>query len=204
MLNELLLSLAPAVDVFFGAFSCGVSKIKITKTSTAIMAIISTVALCLPIFLSSYITKFVPEKVCLIVGVVVLLFVGLTNIFKSYIKELVRRTSEKCLNISKFGFVIEVYIEETKADKDFSKVLSWKEAVVLGIAVAIDGLVVGFGAGLSTDINLPFITVSSLIIDACAVIFGALLGHKIANRKKDFSWLGGIILIALAFFRLCG
>ncbi|MDR0920216.1 MAG: manganese efflux pump [Oscillospiraceae bacterium] len=200
MLRELILGIVPSFDIFLATFAYGVSKIKISKSATLIIALTSTVALCIPLIASSYISQFLPEKFCLVLGVTILIAVALSNIFKTYIKSLVKK--RKKLNITKFGFVIDVYIDETKADKDLSMVLSSREAVVLAVAVAIDALATGFGAGLATDINIGLLTVMSVVINITAVVSGFLFGARCAECKRDFSWLGGVVLIGLAISRL--
>ncbi|GHU55725.1 sporulation membrane protein YtaF [Clostridia bacterium] len=206
-MKEILLCLVPSVDVFLAAFSYGVSKIKISKSAVLIIALVNSAALSLPLFASNYISKFLSESFCLAIGVTILLAVALTNICRSYIKSLIQKTTAKypeknCLNISKFGFVIEVYLDETKADKDFSMVLSEREAIVLAIAVAIDALATGFGAGFLDDINIILVVIFSFAINILVLQIGQLTGNKISYIKKDFSWLGGIILICVAISRI--
>jgi putative sporulation protein YtaF len=98
--------------------------------------------------------------------------------------------------------VLTVYADNIKADSDNSKVLSSKEAIYLALALSLDGFAAGFGFGLTEFSYLQMILlsfVSNIIAVSLGYIFGELL-TKVTD--KDFSWLGGAILIILAFTKL--
>ena len=101
-----------------------------------------------------------------------------------------------------FKFVLEIYIDEIKADFDQSRRLNAKEALALAVALSIDGLAAGFGSALG-NINYTRILLLSLIFHMAAVWIGVWVGQRLARKIKiNMSWVSGAILISLALVRL--
>ena len=99
-------------------------------------------------------------------------------------------------------FILRVYADSTEADSDNSRTISAGEAVSLAIALSIDGLAAGFGTGI-TNVSYIQVVFFSLISDMVAVMSGCAIGRKVASKVNlDLSWLGGTMLIVLAFTKL--
>ena len=97
---------------------------------------------------------------------------------------------------------LTVYADTERADLDRSKSISVKEAVYLAMALSIDGFAAGFGWGLLPVDYLGLIALS-LLSNLLALTLGYFAGKwLIRNTKLDLSWLGGILLIILAFTKL--
>ncbi|MFQ7119490.1 MAG: manganese efflux pump [Intestinibacter sp.] len=97
---------------------------------------------------------------------------------------------------------LNVYIDNTAADVDHSLTLSPKESFSLALALSLDGLAAGFGAGLVAA-NFIQIIIFSLIINIIAILGGCFVGNKIAEKTElNLSWLSGVTLILLAFLKL--
>ncbi len=105
----------------------------------------------------------------------------------------------KLLNI---WLVIDIYIDETRADFDNSKTINLKEALYLAIALSIDSIAIGFGTGIG-NINYFTVILLSLMWNIIAYGGGLLLGRKFVEKTNiNLSWLSGILLIILAFLKL--
>lgn len=131
---------------------------------------------------------------------------GIYYLFDSMVKNYVKnnRDSNKKLKIkfSDLNFIIDICIDETKADVDHSKILSPKEALYLSMALSLDSLAIGLGSSLG-NVNYMQIIVLSLISDFVFVYAGAYVGRKFVEKSKlSLSWLSGIILIVLAVMRV--
>ena len=97
---------------------------------------------------------------------------------------------------------MQIFGNETVADSNKDKILSSAEAVSLAFALSMDGLAVGFSAGL-TGANPVLLILFSLIIGFSAVISGHKIGGKLASKLKiNLSWLSGLILVAIAISKL--
>ena len=92
--------------------------------------------------------------------------------------------------------------ESQEADLDLSRVLSPREAGYLSLALSLDGLAVGFGAGLA-EIDHLLIVLLSLVFNAAAVMLGAFIGNKIAVKLPlNLSWISGLLLVILGISKL--
>ncbi len=124
------------------------------------------------------------------------------SFFKNYLKGKKKKNGKVKLKLFNIFFIIEIYIDETKADIDNSKILSSKEALYLATALSLDSLAIGFGSGL-LDMNILYILFASLIMDLIAIWSGLFIGKTFVDRAKiDLSWLAGMILILLAVLKL--
>ncbi len=97
---------------------------------------------------------------------------------KNYVRK--NRDSNKKLKIkfSDLSFIIDICIDETKADMDHSKILSPKEALYLSTALSLDSLAIGLGSSLG-NVNYMQIVILSLISDFVFVYAWSICRKKI-------------------------
>lgn len=194
------------MDAFVSSFAYGTNKIKIPFKSVAVIAIVCSSFLTASIFLASLLNSFISAEITRILSFSILFLLGLTKFFDSTIKLYIKRHNQlnKELNFSVFNlqFMLNVYANPEEADINASKTLSPKEAVYLAIALSIDGLAVGFGAGLIA-VNHLLVIVLAFLTDTIALTLGCRLGNKVVEKTVlNLSWLSGIVLIGLAFLKL--
>ena len=82
------------------------------------------------------------------------------------------------------------------------EILSMKEAAFFGLAMSIDSLTAGTFAAF---LHLPagFTLAVCFLFGLAALAGGQCLGRRLASRsRRDFSWAGGLLFLALAFGRL--
>ena len=136
----------------------------------------------------------------------ILTFLGIYYLFESIVKSYLQKRSKIDRNVKfklfNVWIIINIYIDETKADLDNSKNLSSKEALYLASALSLDSLAIGFGSSLG-NINYIHVILLSLIFGMIAIWSGLFIGKNLAKKSKiNLSWLAGIILIILAFLKL--
>ncbi|MCL2856002.1 MAG: sporulation membrane protein YtaF [Defluviitaleaceae bacterium] len=202
--EALLLAVVLSIDLFAVSFAYGSSKIKIPFKSIMIITAIGSVILGVSVYLGAFLMPFMPGEVASVISFTILFALGVIKIFDSIIKRHIRKRNKasRKLEFSIFSlkFILNIYADPEKADVDKSRIISPKEAVAVAIAVAIDAFALGFGAGL-VDVNHLQLIGFSLVIDVAAVVAGCFIGGKIAQKSPvSLSWLGGVILILLAFF----
>lgn len=205
MLSALLLVLAVCIDAFATSVSYGMGKIKIPFFSALIISLIGTSFLAFSIICAKILSNFINPHTCVTLSVILLIILGITNLFQNSLKSFLRKhKGKKNVSFSLFdiSFVIDIFLDETKADIDNSKTLSPKEALALAIALSLDSLASGFSAGLSVK-HFWEPVVLSLIIGVFAVIIGSIIGRRI-SRKTDInlSWISGVVLISLAIIKV--
>ena len=143
MTEDMLLILAMSTDAFFAALSYSAGRIRIPAVSALIICAVSTIVLTLSAGLSSVLGSFIPDEACRISGAVLLGFIGIVGFFQNGLKSILRRHQGKgklsfcCFDID---FVISVYLDETQADSDMSKVLSPRESLALAAALSVDSV----------------------------------------------------------------
>ena len=125
------------------------------------------------------------------------MFAGLKAVysfFQSSLKRTLRHAARRLLTFHCGGavFVLEIYLDEEKADRDQSKVLTAAEAFYLAVALSLDSLLSGMALGL--DITQPLMIVAA---DFAAALFSIFAGSRArrpriwfpAVRHGDDQWI---------------
>lgn len=208
---SVLLVLAVVLDGFTACFAYGVNRIKIPLLSAVLISLMGTGMLMLSLGAADWVGGYIPPHVCKVLSFSVLFLIGLCNLFQNSVKAILQKASDNSKKMSfrwsGISFMLSVCLDETKADADCSKVLSAKEALALGAALSIDSLATGFGSGLIGQ-NYLLILALALIMHMTAILLGHFLGEKVSKgagaKHLQLEWLGGVILMVLAFIQLLG
>jgi len=206
MLPAAILAFSISLDAFAAGFAYGSNKIKIPLPSVIVISTLCSVVTGSGFLIGTTLTDFIPTWVTIALCFIILFILGLVKLLDSITKSIVKKYSniskEIKLSLLNFKFIISLYSNPEEADIDSSKILSPGEATALAISLSLDGLAVGIGAALAGVNGLALFSFSfgaSII----AIILGCLLGNKIARKVPfNLSWLGGIVLIILAFSNL--
>lgn len=204
MVQSFLLVIALSMDSFLAALAYGTEKIRIPIRCAVLIAIIGVTFLSISLYAATYIETFIPAYIGSWISFTIFFFIGMSAIFQGSIKRLLRVTHQKKLTFAYSGisFVLDVYLDETKADVDHSKVLSLKEALYLAVALSIDSLVSGFAFGIHIVNPLP-VLVTSFFIGFLSVVSGAYIGGRLQKKAVfDLSWISGILFLLLACSRV--
>lgn len=202
----LLLVFALSTDAFTASLAYGTQKIRIPWSSIAVISLVCSSVTTASLLLGRAIGPHIPHGLPRWLGFGILLGLGIVKLFDSSIKAYIRRHRElkKRLHFSfsNLQFILTVYADPEKADQDASQTLSATEAASLALALSIDGLAAGFGAGLAEN-GWYQVFLASFLVSILAVRLGHGAG-KLLSRKLtlDLSWLGGTMLILLAFLKL--
>lgn len=100
------------------------------------------------------------------------------------------------------GIVIEILREPAAADVDRSGIISPAEAVVLGIALALDSVAAGFGAAMAgySPVALPIVAAAGSFV----LLFAGSRGAMVLPFKLEGRWamLHGLVLMLLGVYRM--
>ena len=202
MTKEIILAVIVSFDTFLVAAACCNGGIRIPLLPAAAINFIGGAVLGLSLGISGVLSRFLPVSFCRTAGTVVLCLIGAFTIFKSLIRSLVGRLSEKgelSLDTGFSGLMIKLYLDDTAADLDHSSSLSLAEASALALASSLDSAATGLSCG-AAGISPVKAGIFAFITGFAALIAGSLLGRKISSRRSDLSWLGGVFLIFFAVF----
>ena len=206
ILNILLLVIALSIDAFVAGFAYGVDKIRIPFLSMSVIGSFSAISLWISLLAGRGLLVGLSPGFARFISITLLFVVGLAKLFDGTIKCIIRRKEpmEKHLDFHMFDFcfLLTVYADPNKADKDKGGILSAKEACSLGIALSIDSMAAGIGAGIAAA-PILFPVILAFIMGASAIGLGVFLGNRVAARYSlDFSWIGGVFLIFLSVLKM--
>ena len=204
--GAILIAAIVSIDAFVSSFAYGSSKIKIPFSSVIVITLICSAVLGIAMLAGELISGYIPDHITGVISFSVLFILGIIKLLDSTTKSLIRKgnnlSREIKFSMFNFKFILSLYADPDKADIDKSKRISPTEAAALATALSLDGFAVGFGAAMG---NISWVPVffSSLVITSLAVVCGSKIGNKMArNIPFNLSWIGGVLLIGLAFLNL--
>ena len=212
-MNHMLISIfeslafvvALSTDALIASLAYGSSRIKIPILSLMEITFICTSILGISILFGSLLKSFIPVLLLKFISFLILLLLGITKLVDNIIKAIIdkhRIEKEFKFSLLNLNFILNIYANPKDADIDNSKIISTKEAFSLSIALSIDNLAAGVGAALG-NINILAVIIFSIIISMISIKSGEYLGNKISNKMHfSLSWLSGVLLIVIAFFKL--
>lgn len=201
MLQEIILSVIVSFDIFLAASAYRSCGIKIPVTSAVVINGMGAFFLGISLFFSRLMSMIISPKICGILGFAILTAMGVVTIFKSLVRNLVRRLSQRgelSFSTGNSGIVVKLYLDDTAADSDSSKILSPKEATALAVAASLDSISIGLGVGY--DISPVISAIFAFLAGSLAIFLGSLAGRKISSLDRDLSWIGGVSLIIFGIF----
>lgn len=200
-LSILALAFAVSIDGFAAGLAYGIKRIKITLGSLILISLTSALAIWLSMFLGSLLMTLITPNLAEILGGVILISLGFwlmvqnininTGLAGDYNEEL------------KLQELKDIISEPLKADIDGSGVISGKEAIILGVALAMDAMAAGFGAslmGFHSYLTPIFVGICKLLLIPCGIKLGKHLSLLV--NSKFIVFLPGIILILLGLINL--
>ncbi|ABW17817.1 manganese efflux pump [Alkaliphilus oremlandii] len=199
MTEIILITLAICIDSFVLGITYGIKKIRISKMAVFIINLVNIVVLGVSIYFASVMRQYISQHTSSLISCLILVGLGIFFMLEGFIKYKIETTNDCRLAkfyIPKLGIIIDIALDYTKADLDFSGNLDLKGALYLGFVLSIDALGIGFGLSLG-GINylyfLPLVLFSNII----SILYGQYLGTKIThyNSSLKTSLLPGSILI---------
>ncbi|KEO84156.1 sporulation membrane protein YtaF [Tumebacillus flagellatus] len=200
----LLLALSSSIDNFGVGVSYGIRGIRIRFFANFIISIIAFCFSEIGIHAGSWMSVVLPGAVSNIAGALVLLVIGLRIILLTLPKKKRQQQPDSTKPRSITG-----YLESPeKADLDASGEIGFLESLVLGVAVSLNALSNGLGAGL-IHLSALEISLSAAVFSFLAIWLGMLLGNKVASLRigslniGQFSTvISGVILLFIAMHAL--
>lgn len=182
IIEILFLSAAISVDAFTASFAYGCRRIKIPVLSVVILNAVSVLFLSASLLAGAFLSSLIPAGLTAQLSFLILFVLGLVKLFES--------PSDA---------------QTQDGDKNHDNLLSASEAFYLGLALSLDSLAAGIGAGIAPAQNLSYIFLTlgaALLTGILAILSGCFLGKILSARLNgNFCRLGGLILIALAFMK---
>ncbi|MEE5991797.1 MAG: manganese efflux pump [Oscillospiraceae bacterium] len=199
MFQACLLAVAVCMDTFFASMGCSLCGIHIPKRCALLISVIGTIFLGVSLSGAVFLTRILPETFLKYGGCVLLAVLGLVQLLKEGFSAFVQKRKPH-FRRKALGLVIEICFDETVADTDGSKILSLQETPAFAMAMSVDSLFSGLGAGLRS-VEIPVCLGLTLLLGFALTVCGTYAGKRFQNRFP-LKWLGGVMLILLAICRL--
>lgn len=200
LLAAFLFAVAVSADAFGVGVAYGMRQIQVPLVSLAVMAGLSVGFLAAGLAGGYLVAGLLHPNLGHWLGAGILIGLGLWLVAAAW-KADGYHLLQVC--IPSVGITISVLKEPVRADFDASGVISWREAVTLGLALALDAVGAGLGAALAglQVWLLPFFAGGLEIV---AVAAGLRLGACLADGRRSLytGYLPGLVLILLGVWQL--
>ncbi|WP_408956653.1 sporulation membrane protein YtaF [Natroniella sp. ANB-PHB2] len=214
LIAAFILAFAVSLDGFTVGVTYGLKGIKIDILPLLIISIASGFTMMIAMSIGNVLTSFISPVWAERVGGLILIVIGIWLFYQS-LHILLADSSDEIegaeldfkellsIRISSLGLIVNILQEPVKADFDYSGAISRKEAVFLGVALAMDAFGGGIGAGLAGYQPL-FTSVSTFICKFFLLLLGIHLGKNINLSRfgNKVKLLPGLILILLGLIQL--
>lgn len=200
------LALGLSTDAFGAGVSYGLRKIAVPFCSRLIISFLSAAALAFSCLAGQALARLMPPPWAARTGGFILLAMGLrllAGIRSSHQRDLPENGALLQFRVRPLGLVVQVLREPHRADLDRSGTLSAGEALLLGLALALDALAGGLAVpclnlhplASALTVGLGQFALFTLGLQAGRRCGAAAQGHRLAA-------LPGIILVFLGLLKL--
>lgn len=188
-LAVVFLALAVSIDGLGVGFACGMGRVRISFLSLILMGTAAGLAVLVSMLAGSLAGVFLNSFYAEALGGLLLIGFGLLMLVQS------RKADNR-------GGLLGLLDNPSRADIDHSGTISAREAVVLGIALALDGFGAGFGAALAGF--PPLVTGAAVALTKVILVSGGVeLGHLASGSKwvRKLKVIPGVIICALGILK---
>ncbi|MCU6795004.1 sporulation membrane protein YtaF [Paenibacillus sp. WQ 127069] len=197
-ISIIFIALASNLDNLGIGISFGIRSTRIPALSNGIIAVITMLGTYVSVTLGEYMTAYMPGFAANLLGAFMILFIGVWGIVSSR-----RRAQAPEPSAAGGHSLIDVIHQPATADVDLNKVISWKEALTLGLALALNNMATGFGAG-ATGVSPLWTTVAaglfSIVFISCGTRIGLMAAKTWVSQYADL--IGGILLILIGIYEM--
>lgn len=207
MVSSMLIAVATGIDSFLVGLSYGIKGIKMRISIVLLMNIVAAAILGLTMLTGRKLFMLVPAFWGKSVGAFILLILGLVFLAQAFIefKYPADRNLPRIIGsfrIKTLGLVVQILRQPEKADLNESGAIDAKEALLLGTAVSLDGIAVGFASSLS-GLDIFLTPVLCLVFGFILTLLGLNLGKASSERMVlvKIKFLPGLLLILLGLLK---
>lgn len=186
-----------SIDTFCMGLSYALHKIKIPYYSSLVISFISSIMLLCSIIFGIIIKNYISIYWIQFLSFLLLFLFGMLKLLETNLK---RHTFQ--IKIFKINFMIQIYLDYTKADYDHSNKLSIHEAIPLAFILSLDSLATGFILSTST-FSVFSIFFIAFLFSFFSIQFAVLCSFFLSKKIHfDLSIFSGYLFILLAFLKL--
>ena len=190
------LVLALSLDTFTAGVALGTQKITVPFRSVLAISLTCSASLWLAISLGGWIGNWISPRTGAVIGCIILVMMG------SVLRRCCENKEGMVFYRKNLKIFLQVCVDSAQADFNRSQSLSVPEAISLAVALSVDGLAAGVGAGI-LDVSHWLIFLIAMLINLFAVHLGCRTGIRFSRKhEQDISWVAGALLIVLGLIKL--
>ena len=195
-LSILFFSAAVSCDGLIIGLSYGARKVKINFMCNLIVGIISCLGTMIGMYTGQLFDIFLVESVATYLGSVLLFLFGLYMFYQALYKQLNARKQKEAL-MTNVADLAETF------DRDHSKTIEVKEALMLGLFLCINNIGLGVGASL-TGLNILLTSITCLVLSVVFIGGGCHLTYNFLSEKtvQYAEYVASIMIMILAIYEL--
>ncbi|MFF2091180.1 manganese efflux pump MntP family protein [Paenibacillus sp. NPDC058174] len=181
-ISVVMIGLASNIDNLGIGVSFGTRSTKIPILSNLLIAVVGMAAAYISITMGHLISGYMSPRHANFFGGIIIMALGVRSIrFKASAK------------VESSPLVLG----------DYEKQISWRESISLGLALSLNCLATGFGAGVS-GVSPVMTAISVGVFSLITVALGVRIGHQISKSwiGKYSSLIGGLMLIAIGLYEV--
>ncbi len=209
----LFLALSLSIDSIGIGITYGLRNTYIPLLSKLILFLISVIFTTIALLLGNLITYILPDNIANYIGSFILVFIGFWILFQIFHSskndnvnlENINKDKIYTLFIKFLGITIQIIKHPNSSDFDNSKIIDFREAFFLGIALSIDSISVSIGSGI-TGMNSFLFPLLVATFHIAFLFLGSFLGKKISgiNLIPDYicNVISGVLLVLIGVSRL--
>ncbi len=206
IIQAFLLALCVSADVFVISLEYSAKKINISLKANLVFNLVCCGLMVIFMLIAEVFSEVISERKAKFIGFAVLMLIGIWKILEDLLKrglsKLSKTTDKLEFSFFNYSFLIKISPSREKSDVKSSSSISSLEAAILSMALSVDAVTAGFGGVISGDIQ-PFIfIICTFIIGCLSLILGKAIGQKLSSTSLPMSLITGIVITALAVFKL--
>ena len=179
IVDNLIICLILAIDVFLIGFNYGISKVKIPFLSIISITLINFIVIGSGVVISYFCSNLISDFVLNIISISLLFTLGCYNLIKFFLNQ-----KDKNLDINN------------------DKILSPYECLFLAFILTPDGFSASLACG-GDKLNCIVFIIFFVITTFFAIFISSKIGFKLSKKiKLNLSWLSPIFLIFYSIFKL--
>lgn len=187
------------MDAFAAGLSYGIERVQVPFLSLAVIALLSGSMLTASLLAGNFLIGFIPESLTKGISFTVLFMLSLYKFYDAL--PCLHSKNRGLANGRPGGGRFTTGTISQKINKEDKAVLSCREGALLAVALSIDNVSAGLCTG-TVSLSSIILLLITTAIHFLALKLGLLAGRLLSHKSHRFAWLGGAILMALAFLRL--
>jgi putative sporulation protein YtaF len=200
LLSSILLAISSNVDNFAIGVAYGVKRIRIGIFSNLIIALFSGLGTYCSMSVGAMIGRFLSVHLAKFLGSGALVLIGIWGIWDALQTEEQEKRKQKKTSVNELSYTTFIK-EPERADLDKSRFIDVRESITLALALTINNIAGGVGAGLS-GLNIPMTTFLSFILSILGIFLGYFLGEKFTSKMsgKCSGILSALLIICIGIY----